>query len=137
MRRTAPRLAVAAALRHGGGHRTADEVLAQLHEDDAWTRVARSTVYRALETLEGAGLVHAMRTPQAEMRFEWVADQPGHHHVTCDGCGAEVEVPLTSIAGLQREIREQSGFEVSVRHLALRGRCPGCRARIEQGQAAS
>jgi Fur family transcriptional regulator, ferric uptake regulator len=111
-------------------------VLARLHKDDARTQVARSTVYRALESLEGAGLVHALRTPQAEMRFEWVADQPGHHHVTCDGCGAEVEVPLTSALSLQREIRDQSGFEVSVRHLALRGRCPGCRAPVEKGQAA-
>jgi Fur family transcriptional regulator, ferric uptake regulator len=128
---------VAAALRHGGGHRTAEEVLAQLSVDDAGTQVARSTVYRALEALEGAGLVHALRTPQAEMRFEWAAGQPGHHHLTCDGCGAEVEVPLTSVAGLQREVREQSGFDVSVRHLTLRGRCSGCRARMEKGRAAS
>lgn len=126
LRRTSPRSAVAVALRHAGGHRTADEVLAQVRQEPGGEAVARSTVYRALESLEAAGLVHTVRSPQSEMRFEW-SDDSDHHHLTCEVCGHESEVALASVRTLQREVRTAAGFEVSVRHLALRGRCAGCR----------
>ncbi|GMU39721.1 MAG: hypothetical protein AMXMBFR23_05870 [Chloroflexota bacterium] len=130
LRRTSPRSAVAVALRHAGGHRTADEVLARLREEPDGEAVARSTVYRALESLEAAGLVHGVRSPQSEMRFEW-SDDSDHHHLTCDVCGHESEVALTSVRTLQREVRQAAGFDVSIRHLALRGRCAGCREERE------
>ena len=132
LRRTSPRAAVAEALRHSGGHRTADEVHATLQAEAGRPVMARSTVYRALEALEAAGLVQAVRSPQSEMRFEWVGDRADHHHLTCEDCGQESEVTLTSIRALQREVATSFGFDVAARHLALRGRCAACREHQQQ-----
>ncbi len=128
LRRTTPRATVAMALRHSGGHRTAEEIQAAIGREAGAAPVDRSTVYRALDALERAGLVATVRSPQAERRFEWAADHEHHHHLSCSRCGAEVTLPLASVAALRREVRAATGFDLSVRHLVLTGRCASCRA---------
>ncbi len=133
LRRTTPRAVVGAVLSRSPGHHTVGEIEAAVARDYPEARgIARSSVYRALEALEGAGLVVAVRGAQEETQFEWVGDH-AHHHLICDACGFVSEVTLHGVRALEREARREHGFDARVRHLALRGTCGGCR---EHGQSA-
>jgi len=127
LRRTVPRAVVARALEANSGHHSVGDIQALIDRDysDAAT-IARSSVYRALGALEGAGLVVAIRAGQDEVRFEWAGQ--AHHHLICDGCGHVSEVTLDTAPALEREVSRTFGFSTRVRHLALRGTCRGCSA---------
>jgi Fe2+ or Zn2+ uptake regulation protein len=125
LRRTVPRNGVAEALRRHPGHHTVGELQTLIAaEAPEATGIARSSVYRALDSLERAGLVVSIRAGQEEARFEWAATP--HHHLICDGCGHVSEVALDAAEALEREARTGHGFTTRVRHLTLRGWCGGC-----------
>lgn len=127
LRRTMPRAAVAAVLHRHPGHHTVGEIEAAIEREYPPARgIARSSVYRALEALETAGLVVAVRGAQEEAQFEWAGSRT-HHHLICDGCGHISEVTLAGVRSLEQEARREHGFDTRVRHLALRGTCHGCR----------
>jgi len=126
LRRTTPRSVVSAVLHGHPGHHTVGEIQEFLEVEFPAIAIARSSVYRALEALEGAGLVVTVRGGQEETRFEW-AGTP-HHHLICDDCGHTAEVRLDVARQIEREVRQTFNFETRVRHLALRGRCSHCRA---------
>lgn len=125
LRRTVPRAVVARALRANPGHHSVGEIQEAIARDfgDA-AGIARSSVYRALEALEGAGLVVAIRANQEDLRFEWA--HRSHHHLICDECGHVAEVTLNAVTAIEREAARSHGFQTKVRHLALRGTCRGC-----------
>jgi Fe2+ or Zn2+ uptake regulation protein len=125
LRRTVPRAVVARVLQENGGHHSVGEIQDLIERDhSSASTVARSSVYRALEALEGAGLVVAIRAGQEEARFEWA--EQSHHHLICDDCGHVSEVSLESAPALEREVSQAFGFNTRVRHLALRGTCRAC-----------
>jgi len=131
LRRTTPRAAVGAVLSRAPGHHTVGEIEVAVARDyPEAASIARSSVYRALEALEGAGLVVAVRGAQKETQFEWVGKH-AHHHLICDACGLVAEVTLHGVTALEREARRDHGFDACVRHLALRGTCGGCRADMQ------
>lgn len=127
LRRTVPRAAVAAMLREHPGHHTVGQIEALIaaHYTPA-PGIALSSIYRALEALERAGLVVGVRSGQEEARFEWEGDH-AHHHLICERCGGVKEVSLDAARSLEREAHRQHGFTTRVRHLALRGTCAPCR----------
>lgn len=128
LRRTVPRALVAEVLAAHEGHHSVEEIEALIEaEHRASAAMARSTVYRALEAFEAAGLVVAVRTAQQEARFEWAPDEP-HHHAVCDHCGTTLEVELSAVRSLEGELRQRYGFEARVQHLRLSGACADCLA---------
>lgn len=132
LRRTVPRAVVARVLRSNTGHLSVGEIQELIDRDYSEAAgIARSSVYRALEALEGAGLAVAIRTGQEEVRFEW-ADQ-AHHHLICDHCGCVSEVTLAGVPALEREVSRTYGFDTQVRHLALRGTCRDCAEAAVEG----
>jgi len=50
------------------------------------------TVYRALEALQGAGLVVRVELGHGHAHFELVAGKPHHHHAVCADCGTVEDV---------------------------------------------
>ena len=122
-----PRGVVAAALLRHPGHHTVGAIQDFIAKDaPEASGIARSSVYRALESLERAGLVVSVRTSLEETQFEWEGGH-AHHHLICDECGTVTQVELSAAAALEREVAQEHGFSMHVRHLALRGRCGACR----------
>ncbi|MBM3140127.1 MAG: transcriptional repressor [Chloroflexi bacterium] len=138
LRRTVSRSVVSSTLRHHRGHHTVEEIEALAQQEfPAASGIAKSSLYRALEALEGAGLVVAVRGAQEEARFEWSGDEGSHHHLVCDRCGATQEVALESARAVEREAKRAFGFATRVQHLALRGLCEGCAAREGERERAT
>jgi Fur family peroxide stress response transcriptional regulator len=84
-------------------HPTADKVYEVLRE--RLPGISRTTVYRVLDDMVGAGLARRVDHPGAVARFDPVTSR--HHHLVCQRCGTLVdieddlvpELPLPRIAG--------------------------------------
>ena len=91
-------------------------------------RAMPPTVYRALDFLVSAGLVHRLATLNAYVG----CSHPDHAHqgqfLICRDCRTVVEMESSNIGrSLQREAAAL-GFRVQVQNVELTGLCPGCTA---------
>jgi Fe2+ or Zn2+ uptake regulation protein len=123
LRVTGQRLAILDAICEGRGHMTLGEILASVERADP--SIDPSTVHRTVDLLCELGVVAASLGRTGETVYEIVGDPP-HHHLICDVCGKEREVPDAAIAALLDPLRRDYGFVVADSHLILRGTCVGC-----------
>jgi Fur family ferric uptake transcriptional regulator len=72
-----------------GGHRSADEIAAQLERQDE--PLPRMSVYNAVAALLGAGLL--MRADAGPGRTLYEAGEAWHHHFVCRRCRRVFDVP--------------------------------------------
>jgi Fur family transcriptional regulator, ferric uptake regulator len=124
---TVQRLKVAAALRHSGGHCTAEEIHEIVSREDPHAGMPLSTVYRTLGTLKELRLV-AELDAGGRAAYEWVELEQPHHHLICQRCGAEQDLNRRLPERLCEEILAETGFEAYLDHLSLAGRCANCRS---------
>jgi Fur family ferric uptake transcriptional regulator len=124
-RRGGARTAVVEAL---AGH---DCAVTAIELDDELRRrkpaVARASVYRALEQLEGLGLVQRMEVSRGTAGYERV--EPGgehHHHAICRRCGRMVPFEDDSLERAIDELSDAISFEVTDHDVVLRGTCERC-----------
>jgi Fe2+ or Zn2+ uptake regulation protein len=124
MRVTSQRLLIERALRHQGGHLTAEQV----HElvAPALPGVTQQTVYSTLALLADLGVARRVAAPGPSTRFEAVGAD--HHHMICERCGAiedlEARVPLGAVARAARD----SGFVPASAGVTVLGLCARCAA---------
>jgi Fur family transcriptional regulator, ferric uptake regulator len=90
-------------------------------------RVARASVYRALEQLEQLGLVRRLEVARGVAGYERV-DPTGHHHhhAICRDCGRMVPFEDRSLEQAIGKLSEEMDFEVAEHDVVLRGRCERC-----------
>ena len=90
-------------------------------------RVARASVYRALEQLEQLGLVRRIEVGRGVAGYERV-DPTGHHHhhAICRDCGRMVPFEDRSLEQAIGKLCESMDFEVAEHDVVLRGRCERC-----------
>jgi len=90
-------------------------------------RVARASVYRALEQLEQLGLVRRIEVARGVAGYERV-DPTGHHHhhAICRDCGRMVPFEDRSLEQAIGRLCDSMDFDVSEHDVVLRGRCQRC-----------
>ena len=124
-RSSGPRMAVVETLGRHNCLLTAREIADRLRSEGRDVGVA--TVYRALELLEGLGLLHRLETGEGPTRYE-PAHPTGehHHHLVCGRCGRvaafEDQGVERSLASLARRLE----FRVEGHDVVLRGTCVTC-----------
>lgn len=96
-------------------------------------RVGIASVYRALEGLDGLGLVQRVDLGDGVSRFEPAhAGGDHHHHLVCDDCGkVEPFEDLTLEAAIER-VAGGRGYAVAAHDVVLRGACEDCRNTSER-----
>jgi Fur family transcriptional regulator, ferric uptake regulator len=89
--------------------------------------VGRASVYRALEQLEGLGLVQRIEVCRGTAGFERV-DPTGHHHhhAICRDCGRMVPFEDNSLEQAIGALSKAIDFDVTEHDVVLRGRCARC-----------
>ncbi len=89
------------------------------------TRIDRSTVYRTLEALEDSGLLAHSHMGHGPSVYH-LAEDSGHQHLICRGCGVTVTLPEAETERLVRSITTATGFVADLNHFALSGLCADC-----------
>jgi Fur family ferric uptake transcriptional regulator len=124
-RSSAPRMAVVETLGRHDCLLTAREISDRLRAEGRDVGVA--TVYRALELLEGLGLLRRLETGEGTARFE-PAHPSGehHHHLVCDRCGEVSAFEDTELERSMGRLAARLDFVVEGHDVVLRGRCRSC-----------
>lgn len=102
------------------------EILEHLHQDNP--RAAPPTVYRALEFLSEAGLVHRIESLNA---FIGCGDPSSHPHIgqflICQDCGAVAEINEPNITRALTREANHLGFATDEQIVEIKGLCPQCK----------
>lgn len=119
---TVGRRAVVEVLVEATEHVRAEDVVARVqarHPD-----VHPSTVYRTLDSLEGAGL--AAHTHIGHGAAVWHLAHDDRLHLACDRCGQVEHIPPGLFDDVEHELRRSFGFEAALHHVAVPGVCRSC-----------
>lgn len=124
-RRGGARTAVVEALSRHDCAVTALELDDELRERTP--RVARASVYRALEQLEQLGLVQRLEVARGTAGYERV-DPAGHHHhhAICRHCGRMVPFEDGELEKAIGRLSKRVRFQVTDHDVVLRGLCERC-----------
>jgi Fe2+ or Zn2+ uptake regulation protein len=120
---TSSRVLLLRALFDSRGHRTAEELGAEVQA--VTPEVHISTIYRNLDDLERLGVVVHAHLGHGPATYHLAAG--AHGHFVCEECGAMIEAPDEIFGGLSRAARSRFDFDINPHHFAVLGRCKGCR----------
>ncbi len=104
-------------------HATPDQIAERVREDGGSLNL--TTVYRALDLLEGLALVRHTHIGHGPPTYH-PAEHYDHVHVRCNGCGDVESMSTELLAGVARELMERDGFRLDANHVALAGLCAKC-----------
>ena len=100
------------------------DILLQIQKEQP--RAAPPTVYRALDFLMEAGLVHKIESLNA---FVGCGD-PGKPHIgqflICEKCGVVAEIDEPKITHMLTQEAKQLGFQTMQQVVEIKGKCPEC-----------
>ena len=106
-------------------HLTAEEIIA--HVQERMPEVHKSTIYRTLELLEGAGCV--FKSELGDHSIYHHAEEGHHHHLVCSRCGKTIECDEDLFTSVEGSLVEKYGFRVDFNHLVMSGLCEECRSK--------
>lgn len=120
---TSQRLLLLRLLHDHQGHVGADDLyhLARPHD----SRLSLSTVYRTLNTLKEAGVVHELDLDDEHRHYELAGKGP-HHHLICQECGRIFEIKCFLISDILSHIEAEHDFKVTSTRLEFAGYCADC-----------
>jgi Fur family zinc uptake transcriptional regulator len=118
---------VLAALKRADTPMTAYEILGLEEVRDAGLK-APLTIYRALDKLIAAGLVHRIESINAFLVCERCPHPGPAGFAICDKCRKTVELTLTDCEAHLTENARRAGFRVDAMNVEMRGRCADCLA---------
>ena len=124
-RRGGARAAVIGLLEDQSCALSAYEIEAKLREGGRG--VARASVYRVLDQLDGLGLVTKIEVGQGIARYE--PNRPGddhHHHMVCARCGEVIPFADAELEATIDRVAERVTFAVSEHEIVLHGACADC-----------
>jgi Fur family transcriptional regulator, ferric uptake regulator len=126
-------------LRYTGGRRAIVELLASVGHPVSISDIAarlpevpRSSAYRHLVDLQGAGVVRRIAANDEFARFELAEDlTEHHHHLLCTICGRVIDVTPTpaferTVAAMVLELAAQQRFRPTSHALDVTGHCATC-----------
>ena len=87
----------------------------------------KTTIYRTLETLIKAGIVHRVNLTTKQQHFELAAncsESQCHPHLTCNSCGETFCLTNLSVPKVKKHF---NGFIISHQQVQLEGLCSDCK----------
>jgi Fur family ferric uptake transcriptional regulator len=103
-------------------HATPEQICQKVQ--DVTPTVNITTIYRALDLLEGLGLVRHTHLGHGAPVYS--AHEHEHVHLVCHRCGRVVEAAKDLLAPVARRVDGEFGFRLDACHLALSGTCRQC-----------
>ena len=122
---TAQRTIILETISHMGGHLSAQQVYQEAVKRLPGLNL--TTVYRTVESLQGAGLIDIFSTSLEPLQFSLRDSNHPHAHLVCRVCGKVQELDSERIRPLQDIVQRTSDFRLDINHLTLEGLCASCR----------
>jgi Fur family transcriptional regulator, ferric uptake regulator len=119
---TSSRRLLLAALFATHGHRTAEDLAAEVQVQAP--DVHLSTIYRNLEELERLGVIVHSHLGHGPATYHVAS--AAHGHFVCEDCGKMIEVPERLFAELAVSASTEYRFTIDPHHFAVLGRCGDC-----------
>ena len=90
--------------------------------------VGLATIYRQLEKLEGAGVVHKVPTEEGALYQRCPHPAAGHgcFLLRCEVCGRIFHLDCAQLEDLYRHLERTHHFRIDPRRTVLTGRCQDC-----------
>ena len=88
--------------------------------------LAKSTVYRNLEAMQGRGEVSAGLLENGERLYAAAEPHAHKHYMICKDCNARLDLPACPMDALEKEIARRDGFTVTDHVIQLYGYCREC-----------
>jgi len=106
--------------------RSAQDVHDELRTSDR--AIGMASVYRALEQLQGLGLLDRVEVGDGTARFEpRLAHDDHHHHLVCTTCGEVTPFADRRLEEAIHDLAERLDHQVVSHDILLRGTCSRCR----------
>ena len=87
-----------------------------------------ATVYRMMQQLTQAGIVHPVMVGHEHIGYELVSPyRPHHDHFLCVSCQRTFDLDECGLDEALVKLAERNGFLVTFHHAELHGLCPECR----------
>ena len=90
-------------------------------------RLSLSTVYRALEDMEEAGIVSRMSLGESGRMYVELCSIGHRHYLRCLGCNKLLPLDSCPISSYQKKLEEETGYSILGHRLDIYGYCPQCR----------
>lgn len=97
----------------------------------AGRRATPPTVYRALDFLMDASLIHRIDSLNAFVGCPLAGGEHTAQLLVCSRCGTVKEIDDPAIRGILDQGATRHGFVLEPQTVEVRGLCPGCRGRAE------
>ena len=110
-------------------HPTADQIYLDARQKDE--KISRGTVYRNLNLLSESGDISHVKVPSAD-RYDFRLDR--HYHLFCTNCGKVCDAPVPYQEARDKQIEQETGFQVSRHRTIFEGLCSDCQKRLTQEQ---
>ncbi|WP_054957391.1 peroxide-responsive transcriptional repressor PerR [Paenibacillus dakarensis] len=123
VRITPQRHAILAYLVESMGHPTADDIYRAL--EPKFPSMSVATVYNNLKMFIEAGMVRELTYGDNSSRFD--ANVSDHYHVICEKCGKIEDFSYPSLADVEHQAEESTGFQVKGLRMELYGVCKSCK----------
>lgn len=109
-------------LRNTKSHPTANEIYIQMRKTDP--KISLGTVYRNLSLLCDKGIILRIDTDHDSVHYDGRIEP--HCHFVCNDCKKVFDLLIDTTA-LNKEVKEEYGFEVSSHSLIFYGKCSKCK----------
>ena len=123
LKNTKQRAAILSLLNASAEPISADELFETLKAD--FPALAISTVYRNLERFTALGIAEKEAFPDGVQRFS--PAEKHSHYLICTVCNKKIKLGVCPLAGLERRLEHDTGFEIDGHSLVIYGKCPNCR----------
>jgi Fur family ferric uptake transcriptional regulator len=92
------------------------------------SRIDRATVYRTIALLKDRGLIDELDLMhlEGEKHYYEAKTNRDHCHMACFRCGSIIEYASPAFEKLKNEMARESGFQIQVVRLEVRGTCRRC-----------
>ena len=129
---TAQRTIILETIAHMEDHISAQQVYEGARERLPGLNLA--TVYRTVESLQGAEMINMLSAGGEPMRFSLRDPEHPHSHLVCRECGSIFEVGAGEIEAFARRVEEETNFRIDSKHMTLEGLCPICKQKPAASQ---
>ncbi len=130
LRLTPQRLAICRYLSQSKDHPTAQDIYQVLKPE--YPSLSLATVYNTLETLVALGAIHALGDA-GDDATHYDANIDPHINLVCIRCHTIVDLPTSTVAQLEHEAEEKSGFRILGTRVVYYGLCPECQQAESKG----